>query len=31
LTVTDSHAGTTAETMLPFAIAPSGFIAGTVE
>ena len=31
LTVTDSHAGTTAETMLPFAIAPSGFVAGTAE
>ena len=31
LTVTDSHAGTTAETVLPFAIAPSGFAAGTTR
>ena len=31
LTVTDSHSGTTAETVLPFAIAPSGFVAGTTK
>jgi len=31
LTVTDSHSGTTAETVLPLAIAPSGFVAGTAR
>ena len=31
LTVTDLHSGTTAETVLPFAIAPSGFVAGTAK
>jgi hypothetical protein len=31
LTVTDTHSGTTAETVLPFAIAPSGFVAGTAR
>ena len=31
LTVTDAHSGTTAETVLPFAIAPSGFVAGTAR
>ena len=31
LTVTDSHSGTTAETVLPLTIAPSGFVAGTAR
>ena len=31
LTVTDSHAGTTAETILPFSIAPGGSVSSTVQ
>ncbi len=31
LTVTDSHSGTTAETVLPFSIAPTEFVAGTAR
>ena len=31
LTVTDSHAGTTAETILPFSIAPGGSASSTVQ